>query len=493
MTSTFRALDREKTDRLPANEWRQRGRRVAVAAIGVGLAFDFTVHRAIDGRSGTMLSIAATIALCVGGRVRRADALAIAALAPVFGIWLSVRESPWLLVLDLVAISGLLVIAAGFSTGGDPLDLTFVDGARRGLAAAGAVVRGPIHLCAAVAALISVSVDGDRRTRWAPVARGVGLALPLALATGILLASADGVFASLFHLPVDTDRTLTHAVATLAGAMAALVLIAHAYAPSPVARIDPRRSRVGTFELAIVLGVLVGLYATFAVAQAVALTRGAEYVRRTTGLTYAEYARRGYFQLLIVAALTALVLIAVRPTMRAASAVGRRTLVVFGEAAVALTLVIIASAIHRLNVYDDAFGLTMLRLSCIVFAYWLGAVFVLVAISYLSRGARNWLAPAIAGSALLTLFVWNAVNPEAIVARHNVANAQVTIRFDPDYLASLSDDAVPTLVANMSRLSAGDRVALTRALCRQHDQADRGFWSANHSASAARRALEKVC
>jgi hypothetical protein len=85
------------------------------------------------------------------------------------------------------------------------------------------------------------------------------------------------------------------------------------------------------------------------------------------------------------------------------------------------------------------------------------------------------------------------VNPEAIVARHNVVHASTTVRFDPEYLALLSDDAVPTLVANLSRLPVSERTALTRALCRERDVGDQGFWSANRSRSAAQRALQQLC
>ena len=490
MTLTHPTFDRPTSDR--SNAWRHRGRRVVVAVVGLGLTVDLTFHQSVDGRAGTMLSVAAAMVLLLGARVHRPAVVVVTVLVPAFGIWLSLRESPWLLTLDLIAISGLLLLAAGFNRGGDPLQLTFVDLSRRSLSGLGAIARAPAEVLAALVAVHASQSGSRHRHLWVAIARGVGLAAPIALAAGILLASADGVFASLLHVRIGPGDIFIHVLALGIGVMAGLALIAHAYAPPPPSRVS-RIPAFGTLELTMVLGVLVALYGMFAVAQAVALTRGSEYVQRTTGLTYAEYARRGYFQLLAVAALTALVLLAVRPYLRRASRRGRRALVALGETAIALTLVIIVAAVHRLNVYDDAFGLTMLRLSCIVFAYWLAAVFVLVAVAYVSGVQRQWLAPAVVVSALATLFVWNAVNPEAIVARHNVTQASATVRFDPEYLASLSDDAVPTLVANLSRLPALERVALTLALCRDNDDTDRGFWSANRSHTAATRALQQLC
>jgi hypothetical protein len=474
------------------SSWSLRGRRALAAALGLAVAVDVTMHAAIDGRAGTMLSTAAAVAMLAGARVRRPAVIVLALLASAFGVWLSVRESPWLLTLDLVAIVLLLLLAAGCNHGGDPRDFTFVDLARRGIHALLTVALSPLHLFAALVAARPAPADAGRRRRYLAVARGAALALPLVATAGVLLASADGVFASFLRLPVRVEGVGMHLAALAIGLTAGIALIAHAHdaPPSPIER---RRPLFGTVEVAIVLGGLVALYGLFALAQAVALTRGADYVARATGLTYAEYARRGYFQLLAVAALTVLVLLAVRPYMRMASPAGRRALVVLAETAIALTLLIIAAAIHRLDVYDDVFGLTMLRLACIVFACWLAVVFLLVAVAYLRATERQWLAPAVASSALVTLFVWNAVNPEAVVARHNVAEAASTARFDPAYLASLSDDAVPTLVASLPRLSPANRLALTRALCSRHGDADRGFWGANRSAGAARRALRTVC
>jgi hypothetical protein len=489
MTTLFTTRSLDEAER--PNEWVVRGSRVVVAAVALGVAADLVVHRSFDGRAGTLLAIVAVLALCLGARVQRITALVVAALVPAFAIWLSLRQSPWLLTLDLVAIVGLLFTVAGFSRNGDAFDVTFADAGRHLVAAVASVLRGPIHLLHAIAALGSGTLGRDA-VRRVEIARGAGLALPIVVAAAILLATADGVFASFLHLPFGVDTAFTHIAAIVVGGTGALVLIAHTDSVAP-ARQGVRPARFGTVEVTMVLGALVGLYALFAVSQALALTRGADYVRRRTGLTYSEYARRGYFQLLAVATMTALVLLVVRRHVRVASPTGQRALVLLGEAAIALTLVIIASALHRLNVYDDAFGLTMLRLSCIVFAYWMAAVFLLIAVAYLRRDGRQWLAPMVAATALATLFVWNVVNPESIVARHNVVNAEQTIRFDADYLASLSADAVPTLVSKLPRLAPADRAALTRALCREHASDDRGFWSANRSRDRAERSLESLC
>ena len=106
---------------------------------------------------------------------------------------------------------------------------------------------------------------------------------------------------------------------------------------------------------------MVVLLAVFATAQLVAAARGAAYVQARTGLTYAAYARRGFFQLLAVGALTFVVLASLRPVLAAAAARARRVLRGLGVAVAALTEVLVAVAVRRLALYEHAFGLTMLR------------------------------------------------------------------------------------------------------------------------------------
>ena len=114
---------------------------------------------------------------------------------------------------------------------------------------------------------------------------------------------------------------------------------------------------------------------------------------------------------------------------------------------------IVVVALARLGLYEDAFGLTMLRLYSKVFAVWIGVVFVLLAVDLAGVGRRRaWLPSAAVAAGLVALFALNVVNPEAMVVRHNVDFAERSGRFDPVYLTELSDDAVPALVDALPRL-----------------------------------------
>jgi len=260
---------------------------------------------------------------------------------------------------------------------------------------------------------------------------------------------------------------------------------------------------LGATESGVVLGMLVVLYGAFASAQVVAARGGAEKVLTTAGLTYADYARQGFFQLLAVAGITLVVLLGLRSLTRPAEGATHLALVGLGETAIVLTLGIVGVAVNRLGLYEQAYGLTMLRFTCTVVAWWLGAVFVLVGLAYTGIGrSQRWVGGAIALSILLAVLGMNIADPESLVVRRNVDHALATGRFDAAYLAELSDDAVPTLVEELPRLSPPDQAVVRARIC-QREAIRRGAVTRppeertplenNHSAQRAADARRQVC
>ena len=332
-------------------------------------------------------------------------------------------------------------------------------------------------------------------TRRRPVAilAGAGLALPLLVVLGLLLASADAVFAGFFSWWSSPETVITHAVLLGVGAwgMAGLLRLSSAD-PAPAPPGLPYR--LGHVEATVVVGSLVALFTAFAVAQVIAVAGGASHVLETAGLTYAEYARQGFFQLVAVAAITLVALVGLRAITDLSDPVNRRRFTVLGEVAVALTLVILAVALRRLGLYTDAYGLTMLRLFSLVFALWIGAVLVLAGLALGGVGAhRAWLPGTALVAGLVLLLGLNALNPEAIVARHNVERAARQLAVDPVYLAELSDDAVPALVDGLPRLKEPERTAVVQAVCTGEDWPFDGWAAANTSRWRAMDARQRVC
>jgi hypothetical protein len=202
------------------------------------------------------------------------------------------------------------------------------------------------------------------------------------------------------------------------------------------------------WEWVVPVGLVVALFAAFVVAQAAALFGGHDYVQRTTGLTYAEYVHQGFGQLTAATVLTlATVALAVRKAPRS-TARERLVLRVSLGALCALTLVVVASALHRMDLYQQAYGFTLLRVLVDAFELWLGLLVVLVLVAGV-RLSGWWLPRAALVSAAAFVLVGGLANPEAWVAQRNIDRYQATGKLDPYYLAGLGADAEPTIVAGL--------------------------------------------
>ena len=135
------------------------------------------------------------------------------------------------------------------------------------------------------------------------------------------------------------------------------------------------------------------LFASFVAVELTVLFGGRRHVLATSGLTYAEYARQGFWQLLTVTALTlALVAVAVSKAERASKPDRVIVRVLLGTLCL-LALVIVASAIHRMSIYEQAYGFTRLRVFVLATEFWLGAALILVMVAGI-RMSGSWLPQA---------------------------------------------------------------------------------------------------
>lgn len=476
---------------------RPAGGGVVVAALVAGVVADLAV-RSGGALAGAVLVTAVAVMLLGTGGARGVQSRALIGVASVFGAFLALRASPWLLPLDVLASGALLALGASLAPGGSLLHLPLLGLAARGVHAGLHGLAAPAFVWQGLGRLRS-RLGRDRPAgggpgsgpRWQATLRGISLALPLLVVLGALLASADVLFAHLLDWAPDVDNLGGHVALVAFGAwgMAGLLRLASARPLNPVPQ---RFALVGQVEATVVLGSVVALFAAFAATQVVGLAGGGRHVVETAGLTFAEYARSGFFQLVAVAAITFAVLLAV-DVLAAPDPATRRRFLLLSEACVALTLVIVVTALHRLDLYENAYGLTMLRFYAAVFVVWVGICLVLLGGWFAVHRRRAWFPTAAIGAGLAGLLVLNLVNAEALVVRRNVALAERFGRFDTGYLSELSDDAIPELVRSLPRLDAAAQAELRNHVC-SVPSTPKGSWAAwNGSERAAIAARNKVC
>ncbi|MFG2339675.1 DUF4153 domain-containing protein [Streptomyces yangpuensis] len=291
------------------------------------------------------------------------------------------------------------------------------------------------------------SRGGIGKDRWLPVAKATAVALALLVLFGALFASADAAFADLLGglVPdVSVEDGPIRFMLFVLGAVIAVAAARTAAAPLRWDRIQVApgkpRSRI---EWALPLVVLNLLFAGFNAVQLAVLFGGYDKVLESTGLTYAEYARQGFWQLLWATLLTlAVIALALRWAPRSGAGDRRLVRAVLGILC-ALTLVVVAAALRRMDLYVDAYGLTRLRVSVAAMELWLGLVIVLIMAAGVF-GAR-WLPRAVAGSAAAAVLAFGLLSPDGMVAERNVARFEKDEKIDLAYFQSLSADAVPAL------------------------------------------------
>jgi hypothetical protein len=412
-------------------------RRVVGLAALSGLVLEIGLRGGVRNAvvvAGLALLVATRLA---GGRPRRTEArvAALAALVPV--VFLAVRDSPWLAWSNLATAAALLGVSVLFGRSGSVRDTTPGRAVRRALDAIEAGVAG-LH----VVRFLVPRPSPQARARATQLGRALVVTVPVLVLLVALLASADAVFASLLTPDVDLGPAVGHLVLA---AVLAVPVLALAAATAPDDGDDRRTSGFGAAEVATMLGLAAAVLALFVVAQLVALTDAGDRLVVSAGLTPAEYARSGFFQLCWATGLVLAFLWLVR-SLATPDALAVPVVRALGAAVPALALGLVAVSLRRMALYDEAFGLTMLRLWVVGAAVWMGSVLVMAAVRAVGHpDGRNWLVAGAGASAVVLVLVADLLNPEAFVARHNLDRADQRADLDLAYLDGLSADAVPVL------------------------------------------------
>jgi two-component system sensor histidine kinase BaeS len=345
---------------------------------------------------------------------------------------------------DAVWVGALCALAAGGLAATALVDARSVAGMVASSAAVPlAAVRGMPWL---VRGLCAVGRGGSL---W-PALRTATVSLLLVAVFGALFTSADTLFASWVDLllpDADPAAATVRALVLLAVAGTTLAASYVALNPPPVHQLTVPGPRPVSqaFEWLVPVGLVLVLYAGFVAAQLTVMFGGHTYLRRTTGVTYAEHVHQGFGQMTVATALTLAVVVASARVAPRASARDRLLLRGVLGALCALTLVVVASALFRMHVYEQAYGFTRLRVLVSVFEAWLGLVVVLVMASGVRLSGR-WVPRAAVLSGAAALLALSAANPDGYVAERNVERYLETGKVDWYYLGGLSADAVPALL-----------------------------------------------
>jgi hypothetical protein len=502
--------------------------RILSAAAAIGLLAQLLLIDNLLGFNAPLLVIGAILAAVavrpVGARFDPIDAwMPVGAVVVSAGI--AIRADPFLALLD-AGTACLLMGASIAALGGIAITRRSVAGlVTLGLIVLGYAGVGVLRVAAATRRPAAEAGTPRRLPAWAaPVARGLLIVAPVLLVFVVLFSAADAVFErlteNLFNWKFDLgELPVRAAVAVLvAWAVGGLLAVAGgalvaddedgqpgpafqslgAAAAAPSASNAVPLPRLGTIEATTILVAIDILFGLFVVLQLAYLFGGLDTLA-ASGPPYAQYARRGFFELVAVAVLAGGLLVVVN------GVVARRTpaLVGAGVGLCALSAVILASALLRLRIYQDAYGWTELRFYVLATIVWL-AIGIGITVVLLLRDRMRWLIHGLTMAAVVVLVAVNLVGPSRLIADQNVDRllnpalvpADGEPGLDVGYAVFLADDAVPALVRALPALGDRERKFLLEDLAARRSTLagpEAGGWpSWNVGRERAREALANL-
>ncbi|MFP3854526.1 MAG: DUF4153 domain-containing protein [Anaerolineales bacterium] len=359
--------------------------------------------------------------------------------------------------------------------------------------------------------LAAVQAELTRGESWSirllALLRGLLLALPVAIVFLVLLSSADLIFADWVEEAlqwINLERLFDFLGRTTLVLLVAVVLLGAWVA-------SMRRSReeglvrdgepilpsfLGVTEAGLVLGTVDSIFALFVLVQFRYFFGGEANISQA-GYTYAEYARRGFGELVAVSFLTLGLILVLSSWTKQEIRQDRALFRSLSALAVAFTGVMLVSAMFRLQLYERAYGFTRLRtythVAIILLAILFAAFLLLLFMGRLRRFAGVCLLGGVGFALALA-----AINVDKLIVEQNFEHLEEIGELDSWFLTTLSDDAVPALVARLEMVPQEDRPVLLAGLsCRRHllnKRAEQAGWPSfrwpHQQASAALENIE---
>ena len=303
------------------------------------------------------------------------------------------------------------------------------------------IAQSIVHLPHSVAALF-------RSGKRSKVLLGLLCALPVLCIVLALLARSDAAFEGLTrHLFVDFGRVVSR---VLLAVLMFPFLLSLAFSLSKTADKDRQSTThngMDTGFIAAFLGVLSAAYLVYLFSQL------AYFVSAFSGIlpegytfSYAEYARRGFFELCGIAAINLTILYLTLLLSRKQNGKLPVLLRVLGTFVDVFTLFLICTAMAKMVLYIRQYGTTVLRLGTSAFMLFMAVVFLALLVRFYTAKLR--VLPVAAVTAAVILLVLGIGNLHGFCAKYNYTQYQNgNLRtVDTAYLRQLGDEGIPYLL-----------------------------------------------
>ena len=306
---------------------------------------------------------------------------------------------------------------------------------------------------------IAISRSAAGKTRFGSnmkmILLGLLITVPLTWIVGALLMSADKGFEDMFSgfrdwiTNLDISVFLIQACMAVPCSMYLFNLLYNASHRNDIARLDRQKCQYNMLSMRGIPNILLYtaitpiciLYILFFIAQANYFL-SAFSGNLPDGYSYSEYARRGFFELFWVSMINLTVIIVMSLHAKKGGEKKPAAMKVYTTILSLFTIILIATALSKMFMYINEYGLTQLRVYTSWFMVLLAMVFVMVIIrqfSYSFHIAR-WL--TVTFTVMFALLCFS--RPDALIADYNISmyNSGKLSELDTRALLEMSDDAV---------------------------------------------------
>jgi uncharacterized protein DUF4153 len=426
-----------------------------ITGIALGWLFDFLFWKQGFGINFAVYSVCCLLGgflvLSVSRQVPARGTLWLIPLILLFVAVTGLRAEPMTLFLAVVFTLLMMVISANTFLGGRWFRYSLADYFSMFLNLAGSMLARPLSFSAEVRKERAESPIPAKKLHVWPIVRGVVIAVPVVALFASLLASADAIFSSQLDilLRIFEIQNLPQYIFRLAYILVAGYLlvgvILHASTQSRDEKLLGENTPLvaallGFTEAIIVSSCVAVLFAAFVVIQFKYFFGGQANIT-VAGFTYAEYARRGFGELVLVAFFSLLLILGLGALTRRENATQRRIFSGLSSVIVVLVMIMLVSAYQRLLLYEAAYGFSRLRTYTHVALVWIGLLLATVVVLEILHWERRFALAALIASLGFAASL-AVLNVDGLIVKENVNRG---VGLDVPYLVSLSTDSVPAL------------------------------------------------
>jgi hypothetical protein len=312
----------------------------------------------------------------------------------------------------------------------------------------GASIKYNFGFASFVAKSFKQGIEESRFQVWKKVGLGILISLPVLFVVLMLLMSADTEFEKMMG---DIPRWFDVLDGEIIGRILVILFFTFIFFSilqtliqkqinAVIYNADKQWFRMDAIITITVLVLINAVYVLFTVVQFKYFFSGT----LQGDFTFAEYARKGFFELLFVTLINLTITILVLTFVDRAIGFIKRFMQVMLTALVLASAVLLSSAFLRLSMYEEAYGFTFIRVMAHSFMIFLVVIFMYTLIKIWIEKLSLFHFYFI--SALLYYTLMNVINVEQIIVTKNIERYEQSGKIDVHYLNSLSYSGIKGLI-----------------------------------------------